>query len=302
MKIKKIFGLLLAGAIALSAVAGLAACGDDENKNPNPDNTGNTDNTDTDAPEKGTGVYSTDHTGSSTVGWYVLGTGAGSLDGVEWDNFEAAMMLKDDGNGYLSITLDLFNGDYFKILYNHAGTAAQGFSGDEEWNTYSIGYIGSDNTAGNEMVGFTFDGDGNAVVMDGYSGSYTIKIVSTATTKPEAVDVEGGITLTRDLALKDKEIASDFYIVGLNSKWPSNSTEADWIPLTGSNGVYTATLDLKASDEFKIYNASSKKYNTLGYNLNELANIKGYEGKYTITVETSGEGAAMTVEVSIEKA
>ncbi len=243
------------------------------------------------------------HTSDGSIGWYVVGTGSGTLSGVDWDNFETAMKLKDDGSGNLSITLDLYNGDYFKLVYNYAGSTDLKWSNDE-WDQYSIGYIGSDNQAGNEMVGFSYDGDGNIFVLDGSSGTYTITVSGSATDN-SVRDVSGGIVLNRVAQLQDKVLTSDFYIIGtvaskgMSNKWPSNSTKSAWIPLTGSDGTYTVTVTLAASDKFKIYNASTQKYYTVGNNVNELADITGYTGEHTITVTTTGSGTGMIVDVAI---
>ncbi len=112
MKAKKLFGILLAGAMALSAVAGLAACG------------GNEDPDDPDTPDL--------PTKEDTTQYYIVGKGRGDLADqgdngfdLEKNNHAFEKDTTQTGNVF-TITINLYEGDEFGIVHDNAWDGQMG--------------------------------------------------------------------------------------------------------------------------------------------------------------------------------
>lgn len=124
MKAKKLFGILLAGAMALSAVAGLAACGGgkdpDTPVNPNPPVD---DPTDPNKDWEGT-VYTLVGVGSGEALWTCNWDQKGEYPGLTFKGSYA----EDGVTEVHTLTIDLYEGDEFQIIHGHDWAGQMGFS------------------------------------------------------------------------------------------------------------------------------------------------------------------------------
>ena len=186
MKAKKLFGILLAGAMALSAVAGLAACGGgkdpdkpDTPVDPDPPVVDPTDPSENPNKDWDGTIYSLVGTGSSETLWK-----------CNWDpaSTDTSLIFKAsrqaDGTEIHTLTVDLYEGDEFQVIHDHAWAGQMG-------STYvaveSQQYLTSA-PGGGDMP--------NISVVKGKSGVYelTVKAVPTST---------GGQTVTIEAELKE---------------------------------------------------------------------------------------------------
>lgn len=186
MKAKKLFGILLAGAMALSAVAGLAACGGgkdpdkpDTPVDPDPPVVDPTDPSENPNKDWDGTIYSLVGTGSSETLWK-----------CNWDpaSTDTSLIFKAsrqaDGTEIHTLTVDLYEGDEFQVIHDHAWAGQMG-------STYvavdSQQYLTSA-PGGGDMP--------NISVVKGKSGVYelTVKAVPTST---------GGKTVTIEAELKE---------------------------------------------------------------------------------------------------
>lgn len=141
MKAKKMFGILLAGSMAISAVAGLAACGGG-----------------------GGGGDDTPDTNE----YYVVGDGGGSLKVSGWaTEHKPELKLTKDGNkNVFTIELELYAGDEFQIV--HTPTIASFWEGQMGFGILK----NPTNASGDEVFSETGQYGGNIGVNVGFDGLY----------------------------------------------------------------------------------------------------------------------------------
>lgn len=194
MKAKKLFGILLAGAMALSAVAGLAACGG--GKDPDKPDTP----VDPDPPV----VDPTDPSENPNKDWdgtiySLVGTGSGeTLWKCNWDpaSTDTSLIFKAsrqaDGTEIHTLTVDLYEGDEFQVIHDHKWAGQMGSTyvaaASQQYLTSAPG--------GGDMP--------NISVAAGKSGVYelTVKAVPTGTGQTVTIEAELKEAFPEIVALK----------------------------------------------------------------------------------------------------
>ena len=156
MKAKKLFGILLAGAMALSAVAGLAACGGDDEPP---------------ATDNGLKYYVVGGNASNSTASYLY-----TVSNWKTEHIPELEMVKEEGTQKYSIELDLIAGDEFKIVNDAPGT---GF-----WdNEMGFGKLATGKNDKDEDV-FKETGQygGNIGLQQGFDGRYKFTLENNSIT------------------------------------------------------------------------------------------------------------------------
>lgn len=163
--------------------------------------------------------------------WYILGNGSVAdsvLNNAAWGLAdEAAQGLVDKGNGVYEITLDLYEGDAFKIC------------SDSSWaNARDFGFLVD--------PGENFKAEGNIVVL--VSGNYTLTLTV------DEDETKDTITWVRNGDAEDGEeaevVVEAYAIKGSKVTGWADSTDAKYLMTKSADGKYTMTIELYANDEF----------------------------------------------------
>ena len=198
MKAKKMFALLLSGAMALT-MGVMAACDTGNNGG------GNT----TDGPGGGGGGGGGTYTVDTTE-YYLAGGGGGDLKQNSWNETNHVLKLVRDetaDHNLFNITIDMYKGDAFQIVHDDSWAGQMGityFQDVEE--DPDLG-----NVVKNEEGEVVFVGTGmfkvDITLQDGHDGTYTFSLH----TFPDE-DKDPYITYTKDAelsALQDMYVVSD---------------------------------------------------------------------------------------------
>ncbi len=227
---------------------------------------------------------------ANEAGWYVVGTGAGSLKECNWEEYNPAFRLTgtsyDDPNAdyqdYLGFwqtdSMLLYEGNQFKFLYNDGSWT---MTDQSEWRAdLTAGY---GNIADNIGSAFASVGLGNIQVREGHSGYYTFYLYATRTSQGV---VALTLTFYYDASREVPPITSfDMYVVGEIASVPACGW-ADEINVA-ENGVkmtrsaqtdmwYSPVLYLVPTDSFKVYDYAMNIYYPSGVEDNKTVRAAGW--------------------------
>ena len=268
MKAKKLFALLIAGAMVITTCA-LAAC-QNNNPGPGPD------------PDPGPGPGpgpSTSYT-LDTHEYHLVGNGAGDLKQNNWTPSNHDLMFVRDeeaDHNKFDITIDMYGNDAFKVLCED-----DDYDGPNQYRVYSMeGYAD----------GIVTDEDGNTVFSEGEFGNIVLEVGNDGTytfslhTFPDG-EKDTYISFTKDGELKallDMYVVSDMNDFGLNQKAyaKSHMTKSDsgWkamLTVEETDLVRDADGELVAAGEQGLYVAVAVR--------NDVADETGYQA---VTCDTS---------------
>ena len=254
------------------------------------------------------GSFKSTNVAEDTRNWYIVGAGsspilvASSWAGSVEDSVKEACQLKATGKATneFSITLDLFAGDQFQVIYDWQWNGQKGYGCfttiDNTQMENGGGLAGSD------------DKSNVNVIMD---GNYTI----TLTTDPDNA-LQDTLTIVRNGdAVGDKEepskepeyVVSDTTGIVVKGSWVSDWSENKDLTRVEGTNTFKITMDLAAGIElyFMVYdngadtglgmNATAVTDDASKALLEEAYNIKVKDaGTYTFTVDAD----TMTITVS----
>lgn len=205
-----------------------------------------------------------------TPGWYLVGSGAGSLKPSRFRSFVSSLRMKEKTyssteckyqNYYGGWTIDvtLYRGDQFKILYNDGSfTGLQGY----DWSYYFVGVY--QNFIHTNVTFSGIGADNNIQVNE--SGKYTITIYPDYFADT-GVDLEITAQKTADV---DYIPIFDMYVVGQlknypNCGWPDNVSNVaqSCIKMAysdESNAWRSPAILISEGDYFKVYNTINGCY------------------------------------------
>ena len=240
---------------------------------------------------------------ATDAGWYLLGNGAGSLQGDSWTDWSKGIMLTPDENDshvFYADELTLYAGDQFKFLYQ---------TGDFETPNDSYwleGYVGGfdqiDGDKGEEYA-FIDGGLGNIQVNNGHDGIYSF--VLTVTPGSGTVSSEDGkltlpaqsVSITYTLIRRlSPRVEYDMYVVGSIASdesvgWPGETGKTmlkmypRQVPVLDAEGnetgeyvtkYFSEAIKFETTDEIKVYNAFNNAYYPSGVNNNRSPDADGY--------------------------
>ncbi len=195
-------------------------------------------------------------------GWYIVGNGAGSLKDCSWTNYELDFKLAGEGRegDFVSNEISLYEGDAFKILYAD-GTWV--WPSDSGWTADVMAQYS--NLASTADGYFVDGGLGNIQATKEGQGKYVFYLAVTS----------DSITLMYERTGEVAPIAQEeMYVVGSlanypTCNWPGSidvATSCPKLTLNAETQKWTATLELKAGDQFKVYNLMNNAYFPSGMN------------------------------------
>ena len=227
MKAKRILGLLLVGAMAVSAGA-LAACkktGDSGNNGGNGGNGG------------GGANYTIDETE-----YYLVGTGDGTLSTIPaWTNSDHTLAFERDENAdhnVFNITIDMYADDAFKIVYED--------SWDNQYNiTHITGYSDDDGGVKNDDgdIVFAKNNDQNILLAAGQDGKYTFSLH----TYPDG-EKDAYVSYTKDEALEPLPPKMDMYIAWDTNDFNDMQSKQEESHMTQNGSIWTYSLEVTEKD------------------------------------------------------
>ena len=190
-------------------------------------------------------------------GWYIVGNGAGTLKDCSWTEYLADYKLdgKESKTGiFTKKDVTLYEGDAFKVLYANGEWA---WPSDSNWTSDVMAQYSNVSAE----AGYFVDGGlGNIQVTKEGQGIYdlTLRVTSTKTT----------LTLTKTSTVVDPIVQEEMYVVGTlkgykDCNWPGAIDVKACCPaltLNEATQKWTTTLELKAGDEFKVYNLANNAY------------------------------------------
>lgn len=224
------------------------------------------------------------------AGWYVVGTGAGTLKGGSWLEYAPNNRLSgtsyDDPSAsyqdYLGFwqtdSMLLYEGDQFKFLYNDGSWISTEASG---WGKNIT--AGFSDIADNVGSAFASAGLGNIQVKAGHSGYYTFYLYATRT-------AQGAIALTLTFYLDASKSVPplnffEMYVVGdiasvPDCGWADEINVAqDGIKMTYSAQTdrwYSSVIYLVPTDSFKVYDLVTGVYYPSGVADNRAVSKAGW--------------------------
>lgn len=202
------------------------------------------------------GSFKSLNAAEDTRAWYIVGESTlGTLADSAWagaDVEEAvreSFRLQPTGNATneFSITLDLFEGDLFQIIY------------DWQWNgQHGFGYFTELDAAQMESGGGLGGSDATSNVSVLMSGNYTI----TLTTDPDnaAMDtivvVRNGDTLSEGTEKEEEPfVVTDLTGIKVKGSWVADWSDVKELTRTEGTAEFTITMELEANTEicFMVY-------------------------------------------------
>ena len=204
-------------------------------------------------------------------GWYLLGNGAGDLADCSWQAYLADWRLTgtaEDAENYAGVwhtgELLLYSGDQFKLLYNDGSYEVPDDSG---W------------TADLQVQFENLSYDYNGYFSSGVYGNIYTEVSGYYSFTLTVTEEEWGVGLTLNYVRSDREVPPivlyDMYVVGKiasvpTCNWPidvaseGRTVEDSCIRMTSNSFgymvVWTATVSLRPTDYFKVYNTIQGNY------------------------------------------
>ncbi len=229
-------------------------------------------------------------------GWYVMGNGAGTEEGVglkncSWTEFKSAYKLTgtplsgdEEHENYLgtweTAKLALYEGDQFKFLYADGTLAGPN---DDSWG---VGFVGGFFEIPESLRDNFWDGGlGNIQIKEGYQGWYTFRV--SAVMVQENVQITVSYIYDNITPLPELETTYEMYVVGTIESFP----EVGWpgqegktmlrmtpyeVQVKDENGemitvtkYYSESIYFRTTDEIKVYNAVDGAYYPSGVDNNK---------------------------------
>lgn len=214
-------------------------------------------------------------------GWYVMGSGAGSLKECSWTKCLTDFRADGEGteNNYIGTfyvdDLDLYPADAFKLLYND-GTWTE--PDNDKWNLPNH-QVQFENITNDPNVDFVDGGLGN--IQCEVSGNYSFTLT---VSRDDAGTVTIALSYKRNGDVKPI-VMYDMYVVGhiegTDCVWPSDAADAEahcihmiFATIEGEE-KYVAKVSLTPDDEFKVYNAVTGAYYPAGVDNNWKVDVAG---------------------------
>lgn len=212
----------------------------------------------------------------ATAGWYVVGNGIDSLNGMGWTAFNKKGKLEKISKTEYQITLTIYENDEFKFAYND-GTLTE-----PDWTDGSGWSLGLEDA----LQGYFTNSEMNVTPKKGNDGCYTFTI----TGNPE--DGYPAIAVVKNNPVEPKDVTEEMYVVGIltnysDCNWPDTlggpaAVQEKCPKMTLVDGMWEIVLELSPYDTFKVYNALANGYYPTGMN-NDIS-ITGDPGWYKISI------------------